>query len=200
MPDAILELQGFEDYAQTFGAGIAPAAQLVGEIQVASAWTATRIAVEALLVYAKSNEAITWKSSLADLDRLGIVFEAIAKKNPALVGGCPALVRVFQARKVVGQRTAATRKRNVKAEAAKVATAASEARASSTATVPAVTSGSAAGPATTTVTTAPVVANGAIVPNGATHRETRPAQKPIRSPVPRTDEPADGWEDCGSAG
>jgi hypothetical protein len=169
LPDAILELQGLEDYAQTFGSAVAPAAQIVSELQVASAWTTTRVALEALLVYAKSNEAVTWKSCSGDLEQLAVVFEAVAKQSPALVAGCPALVRVFAARKVVGQRAAATRKRNAKAEAAKEATAASDARASSAGMATAVTSGSAAGPATTPVTTAPLVATTAPLVNGATH-------------------------------
>ena len=169
MPDAILELQSFENYSQTFGAGVAPAAQIVSEVQVAIAWTATRTAVEALLVYAKTQEAITSKSSLADLDQLGIVFKAIAKQNPAIAGGCPALVRVFEARTASAQRGVATRKRRAKANAAKNATATSEARASNAATAPAVTSGSAAGPATTTVTPADVATTGVVLPNGATH-------------------------------
>ena len=156
-PGAIQELEASTSYQATFGPAAPPAAQLAGELTIASEWTALRIKIEAFLVYVKSFEAITWKTALADLDRLDAIFQVILAQNPALVAGFPELAKLLDVQKTIGQRSAASRVRNKKAKARTTANSASAAG-PATSTAPAV----GATPAVTTVT----AANGA---GSATH-------------------------------
>jgi hypothetical protein len=133
-PDAILELESATTYEEVFGTAIPSATDIAEALATASSWTAFRVAIQALLIYAKSLEAITWKTGLTNLEKLEAVYHAVAATNPAAVAAFPALQRVFEVSTVIAAKVKATRARNIADKAAKAAN-----------------SGSAAGPATTTV-------------------------------------------------
>jgi hypothetical protein len=118
LPDAITELESSTSYAETFGSGVPQASPLAATLTTAARWTALRVATEAFLLYAKSNEAITWKAGLADLDALDAVFQAVASRNSALVAAYPATARLLDVRKAISERAAVTRAAKAKASGA----------------------------------------------------------------------------------
>jgi hypothetical protein len=143
-PDAINELRDFPTFVAVFGATAPSPTQLADELSDALAWAAFRIAVEALLQYAKSGEAVSWKTILLDLDKLAAAIQLITSTNPSALAGCPALVRMLEVPKVIAKQGNAARARTLATNKAKAAAAAVGATT--------VTSGSAA-PAATTATT-----------------------------------------------
>jgi len=121
LQDAVNELATSTSYAMTFGAAVPPAEQLAGDLDAAGRWTALRVSLEALLVYAKSNEAVTWKTGLTGLDQLNQVFKVVAKQNPALLAVFPATQRLLDVSKVISQKAVASRAKSAKGKAAKPA-------------------------------------------------------------------------------
>ncbi len=138
-PDVVLELQSFPTYETVFLGMAPPATQLAGEIDSADKWTQLRIAVETLLVYAKSGEAVAWKAALVDTEKLDQVARLVTAKNPNALAAYPALVRMLAAPKVIAKTATATRARKAKAK-------------KTDATTPTTTSTAAAGPAATPAT------------------------------------------------
>jgi len=124
MPGAIIELSNSASYEATFGPTAPSASQLVAEFTVASQWTAMRIRIEAFLVFVRSNEAITWKTSLSDIETLSALYQLFAKQNPTVVAGFPELGKLLEVRSVISKVGAASRARNAKQKAAKAASAA----------------------------------------------------------------------------
>ncbi len=125
VPNAVAELNAnAASYTQTFGPAVPPAPQLAGKLTNASQWTAMRVAIEAFLIYVKSNEAVAWKSALTDLEELNAIFQVIEKQNPVLLNGFPEVEKLLGVDKAVGQRAAATRARKAKAKVAGAGTAA----------------------------------------------------------------------------
>jgi hypothetical protein len=115
-PDAVLELRDFQGFGALFGTAVPPATQLADEIDNALRWTALREATEAFLVYAKSGEAVAWKTALTDLDKLDPVVQVVTITNPTALVGCPALVRTLDVPKAIARRGQASRVRNTKAD------------------------------------------------------------------------------------
>ncbi len=158
LPDAITELESSTTYASTFGPAAPPVATLTIDLAIASRWTTLRTAVQAFLIYVKSNEAITWKTGLAELDQLNAAYKVVVAQNPAIATAYPATTRLLDVPKVLAARATATRARKVKAKATTSASTASTASAanppapvaSTTATSP---SAAAAPVTSTTVTT-----------------------------------------------
>jgi hypothetical protein len=146
IPDVVVELNASTSYDATFGGAVPPATTVAGDLDTAAQWTALRIALEAYLLYVRSLEAITWKTALADMEKLRASFKVVAAQNPALIAAFPATERLLDVTKVIGQRGAATRARNAKKALAEKAS-----------------SGTAAAPAATPEATAAPVA-GAVVP------------------------------------
>lgn len=112
VPDAVLELTSSSSYEALFGSSAPPAAQLAAELATASQWTAMRVATESFLRYVKSLEAITWKTGLADLDKLNALFKVVETQDPVAIAAFPATQRLFDVDKVIGQKANAARLRN----------------------------------------------------------------------------------------
>jgi hypothetical protein len=133
VPDAVAELESSSSYANVFGAAVPPANQIAGELTVAARWTALRVSAEALLLYLKSFEAITWKTALTDLEKLDAVFTVFAAQNPAMVAAFPQTAKLLEVPKVIGARAASTRARKRKAATTDATTAPATTAASPTA-------------------------------------------------------------------
>jgi hypothetical protein len=134
LPGAIIELTNNTSYETVFGPAAPEASQLVSDFTYASQWTALRVAIEAYLEYVRSNEAITWRSSLIGLEKLNAIFQVVATQNPVLIAGFPELHKLLDVRKVIARSGAASRVRNAKAKAAEAkANAAAAASSSATA-------------------------------------------------------------------
>ena len=162
---AIQELQADPtSYAATFGPTVPNATTMATELANAMGWTAMRTAIEALLVYAKSYEAVTWKAALIDLSKVDVVFTMLSKANAAALAGFPELSRLIEVPKVVAQKAGATRARNAKAKAtaaAKAALGTPEPAVSATGTPALGASTAAASPAATPTSTTVTVTGGA---------------------------------------
>jgi hypothetical protein len=117
-PDAILELRASTTYTGLLGTVVPSAAALAKSLDTARQWTALRIALEAFLVYAKSLEAVTWKTGLDDLAKVDAVYQAVAAQNPQALASLPALGRLLEVPKGIATRAAAKRVRNAKVKKA----------------------------------------------------------------------------------
>ena len=115
---AIAELESkSSDYATALGPLVPPAPKLAVELTNAAQWTALRKRLQAFLIYVKSSEAICWKTALADLEKLNVIFQLLQKQNLALATEFPELTKLLDAPKVVAARATATRARNSKEKA-----------------------------------------------------------------------------------
>lgn len=115
-PDAAQELRTFTAFGLLFGSAVSSASQYADELEDAVQWTAQRVAAEQFLTYVKSGEAVAWKNALTDLDKLNTVVQLVLAQNPAALASCPALVRLFDAKKAVAKRSHASKARKTKAE------------------------------------------------------------------------------------
>src|SRR5208282_950630 len=81
------------------------------------------VAAESFLLFAKSGEAVSWKTGLTNLEKLGPVVRLASETNASALASCPALVRMLEVPSVIAQRANATRARAkaVKAHAAATA-------------------------------------------------------------------------------
>jgi hypothetical protein len=161
VPDAILEIQAFPNWALVFGMTAPPASQVAQRLQVAAQWSALQAASERWYSYVRSQAGLAWKAGLEVMEDLKAPFQLAATTAPAMPNAFPALARLLSAQQTVGQRGAATRKRNAAAAAA--AAAAAPATPSTTATtahlgVVATTTGTAATQAPTAAVAAPPAA------------------------------------------
>jgi len=154
----LTELADPTTYAQQLGPYAIAAGSFTQVLSTAGGWSNVRIALEAYLLYAKTQEGIAWRAALTDIDQLKAVFDVAATRNPDLARQLPALARLLGVTGQVTQKAVATKKRN-KAEAVAKATTAATARVDATP--------SAAAPAATS--SAPSTASSATATGGAAH-------------------------------
>jgi hypothetical protein len=117
VPGVVKELRRSTKYAQVFGPAVPPAERIATELAFAVEWTTLRLKLDAFLLYVRSFEAMTWKSSLADLGKLDAIFRVVAKQNPVVLVDFPELTKLLDVPKVIGKRGAATRARKRKERA-----------------------------------------------------------------------------------
>jgi len=145
-PDAVLELQGFANYASVFGALAPDPTNLAQLLTVAAQWTGMLNDSTDWLSYVKSEEGIAWKDALVQLAALKTPFQLASTANPAMLGQYPSLARLLGAAQVVAKRAVSTKAKAKKATATANAAAAAAASASgSGTTTPAASSAPAAG-------------------------------------------------------
>ncbi len=155
VPDVVLELQAFSDYASVFGKTAPPAAHVASALEGASKWSTLLAASVAWMDFVKAGEGMAWKDTLTLTDRLKAPFELASANDPALLGQHPALARLLGAAKQIAKKAVATKKRTAAAKGkAPAAGAGGTADAGATAPAPAAAPpASAGGGVTTTVTT-----------------------------------------------
>jgi hypothetical protein len=118
VPDAILELEKFNNYTGLFGITAPPSSQVGQRLNVAAQWTSLLAESTAWYTYVKSQEGVAWKDALELVAKLKTPFQLATASNPALLSMYPALARMLGAAKVVGKRAASTRAKKKKANAA----------------------------------------------------------------------------------
>ena len=148
VPAVVTELTGSTTYASTFGPAVPEAESFVQVLDNAVGWTELRIAIETFLLYVKSQEGVTWKSALTQMDQVKAIYDVVVARTPAVAVQFPALARLLDVTNAIGQKSAASRK---KAKATKAA---------STATAATASVGSPAAPAVNAVAVTPVAGQG----------------------------------------
>ena len=116
--DAVLELQGFANYALVFGMTAPDQGLLVKLLQIAAEWTAMLTASTDWLTYVKSGSGIAWKDALVQMEALKAPFQLAVNRTPTLMSQYPSLNRLLGAQTVVAKRAASSRAKNAKADAA----------------------------------------------------------------------------------
>ncbi len=152
VPDAVAEIASSTSYAATFGIAAPTADAVERDLSLALRWTVLRRSLEELLVYARTNEAITWKTGLATIDRLEAAFRVVAAQEPTIAALFPATARLVEVPVVQAKRASATRARNAKAKGASTASATATRRTVAASGAPSAASAVAASTPATTVT------------------------------------------------
>jgi hypothetical protein len=115
MPDVVAELARFTEYAAVFGK-TAPALTFVEQtFDAATQWSANRVRTEAWDLYARSQEGASWSDVRSIIATLSPAFQLAVRSDATLARQFPAMVRLFDAKKVIAARGVATRKANKKA-------------------------------------------------------------------------------------
>jgi hypothetical protein len=115
MPEVLAELARFTDYAEVFGKTAPPLAYVQQTFDAATKWSANRVSTEVWDVYARSQEGASWSDVRAIIASLSPAFQLASRTDNTLARQFPALVRLFDVRKVIAARAVATRKANKKA-------------------------------------------------------------------------------------
>jgi hypothetical protein len=117
MPDVVAELGRFTEYASVFGKTAPPLTYVQQTFDAATQWSAMLVGMATWDEYARSQAGAAWSAVRDITASLSPAFELASKTDNTLARQFPALVRLFEARKVIAARAAATRKANKKAAA-----------------------------------------------------------------------------------
>jgi hypothetical protein len=117
LPDAVMELNGFANYAEVFGITAPPASQVSTRLTVAAAWTTLYASTTAWYNYVKSLEGMAWKDALELFDKLKVPFQLAAASNPAMLNQYPAIARMTEAKGLAAKRGTSTKAKDKKAAA-----------------------------------------------------------------------------------
>jgi hypothetical protein len=117
MPDVVEELGRFTEYATVFGKTAPPLTYVQQTFDAATQWSAMRVSVATWDEYCRSQEGAAWSAVRDIISSLAPAFQLASRTDNTLGRQFPALVRLFDARKVIAARGAATRKANKKAAA-----------------------------------------------------------------------------------
>ena len=117
MPDAVVELRSFFEYAATLGKGVPPQADVVQAFDLGSQWAVMRVAAFAWDKYASVQEGIAWTGIRGQMDRLKPAFQLAAAADPTLLTKYPKLAALLGAKKAIAKKGLATKAMNKKAVA-----------------------------------------------------------------------------------
>ena len=139
VPDAVMELQSFANYATVFGSTAPSVSDLTQALDASLAWTALLADSHDWESYVKSQEGMGWMATLALVEKLKAPFALATANDPSLASRYPSLARLLGAAKVIAKRGAASKARKAAAEAGKPSTAKAKKAAAAAATAHAVT-------------------------------------------------------------
>jgi len=117
LPQALIDLSNFTDYAATLGATAPDVEEMRQSLGVGAQWSTMRQASTKWEGYASLQEGTAWKSIREQMDTLRPSFELAAKRNPKLVVKYAGLAKLLGAKRVIAQKGASTRMANKKAVA-----------------------------------------------------------------------------------
>jgi hypothetical protein len=117
MPDVIEELARFANYAQVFGLTAPPLTYVTQTATAAAAWSAMRAKSAAWDKYARSQEGVAWNDFRGIMESMRPALALAVTTDATIARQYPAMVRLFGAKSVIAQRSAATRAANKAAEA-----------------------------------------------------------------------------------
>lgn len=114
MPDVVAELQRFTEYASVFGKTAPPLTYVEQTFDAATKWSAMRVSVATWDLYARSQEGAAWSDVRDIIAALSPAFELATRTDATLARQFPALVRLFDVKKVFAARSVSSRKANQK--------------------------------------------------------------------------------------
>lgn len=117
MPDVIEELARFANYAQVFGLTAPPLTYVTQTAAAAAAWSAMRVKSAAWDTYARSQEGAAWNDFRGIMNSMRPALALAVTADATIARQYPAMVRLFGAKSVIAQRSAATRAANKASEA-----------------------------------------------------------------------------------
>jgi len=117
LPQALIELNKFTDYAQVFGGAAPSLAEVLEGFTLGSQWSKMRATTETWDGYCVLQEGYSWKTIRLLIARLGPVFAVAIRANPKLVSRFPGLTALLGAKKAIAQKGASTRRLNKQAMA-----------------------------------------------------------------------------------
>jgi len=114
MPDVVAELRRFTEYGSVFGKTAPPLTYVEQTFDAATKWSAMRVGVATWDLYARSQEGASWSDVRAIIAALSPAFELATRTDATLARQFPALVRLFDVKRVFAARSVSSRKANQK--------------------------------------------------------------------------------------
>ena len=118
MPDAIVELQSFTDYAAVLGQTVPAQANVITTFGTAGQWSVMRVATMAWEAYVSNEEGVGWTAVRQQIASIKPAFNLAAAANPALLTTYPKLATLLGAKSAAAKKGSATKAANKKAKAA----------------------------------------------------------------------------------
>ena len=115
MPQALLDLQAFANFATVLGPSAPPEAQFAGAVGVAQKWSAARNAAQTWDAYCMTEEGLAWVTLRALMAQVGPAFEWASKLDPSLATQYAGLAAFLGAKKAIAKKGLATKAANKKA-------------------------------------------------------------------------------------
>ncbi len=112
MPNAVVELGKFTDYAETLGKTVPPQPLVRQMFAVASQWSTMRIKAAAWDAYCNTQEALAWQGVRAQLKRIKPAFALAVQSDDALGAKYPALASLLMAKSTIAIKAVSTRRLN----------------------------------------------------------------------------------------
>lgn len=117
MPQAIIDLNNFSDFAQVFGSTAPSHAEVTECFNLGRDWSTMRQSTSKWDGYCVLQEGYSWQTIRALIARLGPAFQLALMANPALATKYRGLTTLLGAKKTIAQKGASTRRLNKEATA-----------------------------------------------------------------------------------
>jgi hypothetical protein len=117
LPQAIIDLTNFADYAATLGATAPALAEVTQALRVGAQWSTVRQASMRFDGYASLQEGLAWRAIRPQVASLVLAFALAAKRNPKLLVTYAGLAKFLGAKSAIALKGGATRRANTKAKA-----------------------------------------------------------------------------------
>ncbi|MGO9710558.1 MAG: hypothetical protein ACLQBL_16950 [Polyangiaceae bacterium] len=112
LPGAVSDLQRCTSFSQIFGATGLPYAQVLQAFEISNDWSTMRNATDAWDTYCQTQEGICWGVLRVIMDTLKPAFDVAIAGNPGLATTLPSFATLFNAKNVIAQKSASTRRLN----------------------------------------------------------------------------------------
>jgi hypothetical protein len=117
LPQALVDVRNFADYAQVFGEAAPSLAEVTEGVSLGSQWSTMRVTTQKWGRYCVLQEGLAWLTLRLLLARLGPVFTIAVQANPKLASRFPGLTALLGAKKSIAQKGASTKRLNKQAKA-----------------------------------------------------------------------------------
>jgi hypothetical protein len=108
----VSDLQRCTTFSQIFGATGLPYTQVLQAFEVSNAWSTMRNQTDAWDAYCQTQEGICWGVLRVIMETLKPAFDVATAGNPAIATTLPSFATLFNAKNVIAQKAASTRRLN----------------------------------------------------------------------------------------
>jgi hypothetical protein len=112
MPDVVAELQRFANYTEIFGKTAPPLEYVLQTAIAAAEWSAMRVLTEAWDAYSRTQEGASWADFRIIMEAMSPALDLAVKTDGTVSRQYPAIVRLFDAKRVIAKRGVVTRQVN----------------------------------------------------------------------------------------